>query len=375
VSGAPPGRHPARRRLGFSLVELLVAALLLGLLLAGMARVFLACLDGWGRVNRALAAQRALRWAVARISEDVQLMGLRLPPPELRPPEPPGPGAVLLLPDRPIGSGAAGSADELSFLLDAPIPVPAVLAGAVAGAGSEAAVPVRCAAKVELAAGDLLLVLDGRFEWAEVRQPVRLAAGAAAPMVVSGLRRPHPAGTRLQLVRPLRVVRYALVQPAPEAGLEAPRPGQGGPSLVRFEAPWRGSMPRWAGLLGRQPGPGGGSEVVAEQVAGFRVDLSLDGRFPGIRGAGPRAPAGNLQALRTLDPGPADPLWFRRHPAWLRLTLEVREADARGRGHALTWDLAPRNFGLAAARPADLPLEQPGGRSEAPESAPAGGDR
>ena len=57
-----PNRKP-----GFSLLEMIVALLFLGLLLGGMVRVFLASRTSWTRVNETLTAQRALRWSLARV--------------------------------------------------------------------------------------------------------------------------------------------------------------------------------------------------------------------------------------------------------------------------------------------------------------------
>ena len=282
------------RQAGFSLVELLVAALFLGVLMAGMAQVLLACLRHGTRVDRALAAQRALRRAMARITGDVLMLGSRFPPAELLAPGP-APGD----PPRP-------AADGLGLVLDAPVPVPAALAAAREPGAAEAW--LRCAARVELSAGDLLVVLDGPLEWAAVGRPVTLAAGAAAPVPAAPFRFRHPAGARVRLIRPRRAVRYAVVPLALDPG----RPGAPSPCLVRFEAPLRadGAPPRWDKLLGRRPGPEGGSEVVAEGIAALRVEA---------------APAAG--------------------PGLVRLVLETG-GPAR---LALALDLAPRNPG--AGRP------------------------
>jgi len=274
---------------GFSLVELLVAALFLGLLMAGMAQVLLACLRHGSRVERTLAAQRALRWAVARITEDTLMLGSRCPPPE--------PGAAGGPP--PWGPGLA--ADEWTFTLDVPIPVPAVLAAAL---GPGAADPrLRCAARVELGAGDRLVFLDGPLEWAPVRRPVALAAGAAAPVPAGPFRFPHAAGARVHLVRPRRAVRYAVVPLA----LDPASPGELSPCLVRFEAPLPadGSPPRWDPLLERRPGPRGGSEVVAGPVTRFRVEWAPELRLVRILLAtgGPPGGGSAAQAL-TLELAP-----------------------------------------------------------------------
>ena len=105
-----------RGRSGFSLVELMVALVCTGLLLAGMARVFQASLASWSQVNASLAAQRGLRWALEALALDLRMLGCLTPAPELRPPEvaasaDPGRQSAFMLVPGPV-------LDELSFVLD-----------------------------------------------------------------------------------------------------------------------------------------------------------------------------------------------------------------------------------------------------------------
>jgi hypothetical protein len=158
----------------------------------------------------------------------------------------------------------------------------------------------------------------------------------------------------------LRVVRYAVV------GLRLPDGDGLSPCLVRFETacPAGLAVPDWAALLARSPAAGGW-QVVAEQVTGFRVDCTLDGQFPGIRGADYPATFARLEAaVRGREGGagaarPLDPFWFRRHPVLVSILLETRSPVARdgyapagaarsrcclGRRQRLL--VSPRNFGL-----------------------------
>jgi hypothetical protein len=357
----------ARSTSGFSLVELVVALLFMGLLLSGMVRVYLASLHGWSQVNDGLAAQRALRWSMDRIAEDVQMMGHLFPPPELRAldvaasTDPAVQSGFMLVPGQPGGR----TADELSFVMDAPVPVRAVLGEAIPGTGAGAGtLLVRPASNVRLRAGDLLLVAGDRFESARVERPAELAAGRAGPVAVvrdhddggAAFESAHPAGALVQVVRPLRVVRYAVVSMALE-------PGGRTPCLVRFETayPRDRAMPRWAGMLKRGQASGRGYELVAENVTGFRVDFSPDRRFPGIRGADYAATVRNLEArIRALG-GPegaatqrTDPFWFRNHGGILEVRIETRspvpvEAQLLARRsvtRSQTLRITPRNFGL-----------------------------
>ena len=169
----------------------------------------------------------------------------------------------------------------------------------------------------------------------------------------------HAAGARIGFVRPLRVVRYALVYLPQGIGAGA---AELAPCLVRFETPLPldGALPDWGRLLAVPATLPGSVRVVAEQVTGLQVDLSLGTGFPGIRGKDPAATAANLGAALGALGGavdPADPLWFRKCAALVKVSLETRSPVAREtaagagqtRGHQLkrqTLLLTPRNFGL-----------------------------
>jgi len=279
------------------------------LLLAGMVRVCLSGLDGWSRVNRTLTAQRALRWSMDRLAGDLRMLGHLFPPPELRTlpastgPGPP-PGGFTLVP---------GPTDELSFVMDAPVPATATLDSALAGAG-EATVRVRPAGDLSLEAGDLLLVAGGRFEFARVAAPADLEAGGAGPVAVARedgtagppFAFPHPGGALVQAVRPLRLVRYGVAPVVLEPGGGPPVP-----CLVRFEAgcpgPW--ATAPWPALLKAPRATGARHELLAENVTRFRVDYAPDGRFPGIRGGAAASPSGfrNRRGLFQVELETASP--------------------------------------------------------------------
>jgi hypothetical protein len=354
---APKGRS------AFSLLELLVALVFMGLLLGGMFRIYLAGLESWARVNQGLTAQRALRWAMDRIAEDLRMMGYLFPPPEYRTlglaagADPALQGGFMLVPGRCDGQ----TEDQLSFVMDPP-PLQAELGGAIAAGGpGEAGAPtlilLRPARALGLEAGDLLVVAGEHCEFVRVAQPEPLVPGRTGLVRVvrcdgaagPAFHHPHGAGALVQVVRALRVVRYAVVRLPREPGRKA-RDASGVPCLVRFEAAYAGNRaaPRWDRMLEAHHGREGSHEVVAENVACFRVDFSPDGRFPGIRGADDAAIVGNLNARAQA----ADPLWFRKAGGLIQVRLELRaprpgSADPRGeprRGQTLL--IAPRNFGL-----------------------------
>ena len=338
-----------RRRSGFSLLELMVALLFMGLLLGGMARVYLAGLSGWVRVNEGLPVQRALRWAMERMREDLLMAGHLFPPPEGRALElragagADPPSALTLVP------GPAG--DVLGLLMDERLPVRAELAAEIPGPGPEGApapeapVLVRAAGGLALEAGDLLLVEGGRFECVRVGLAAELPAGRAGPLRVAradgaggaAFAFPHPAGAPVQVVRPLRQVRYAVVPLAQAVERKACHGAGQAPCLVRYETAYGAAR--------------GKGELVAENVACFQVDYSPDRSFPGIRGPGPEATARNLDArLRALGIDPAirasDPFWWRKVGGLLQVRLDIRSPGGGRPVRGQTLVVAPRNFGL-----------------------------
>jgi prepilin-type N-terminal cleavage/methylation domain-containing protein len=90
----------ARGRSGFSLVELMVALVFLGLMLSGMVRALTASLASWSQVNEALAAQRGARWALEPLGEDLRMLGRGRP--------------------FAVQRGAGPDSDDLTFALDPP---------------------------------------------------------------------------------------------------------------------------------------------------------------------------------------------------------------------------------------------------------------
>jgi hypothetical protein len=219
---------------------------------------------------------------------------------------------------------------------------------------------------------------DGRWEFAVAGAPALLAAKTASlvqaehpdgPGAVAAFRFHHAAGTRVQLIRPLRVVRYAVVYLDLDGLRDPAHPGGLVPCLVRWETgyPTDHQAPRWAGLMADRRDSW---EVVGENVTGFQVDFIPDHRVDGIRGADYAGTVRNLNAAiqartRRTEAAtrPEAPLWFRNCGGLVQLTVETRTAMARGetagpgdprpvRRHRYvrsTVVLRPRNFGLGEA--------------------------
>lgn len=288
---------------GFALAETLVALAVAGLLLGGMIQVTLAGLGSLGRVNGALAVRRSLDWALARMAADLELAGHLLPLPGRAPvpaPEPIGwPGGWRLVPD--------GPAAEPAFAYDRPAPASLRLAEALAAAPDGAGpgpgiLRVRAHRTLRLHAGDLVLAPGERFGWATAAAGAELAPGRTLPVPLgpagyaSGWAVDRPANVPLEVVRPDRLVRFAVVPLGPG---NVPGPG-GTPCLVRFETvcPASGREPRWTGGWGRGDGaraPGIRREVLARGVTAFRVAFTP---------AGDRRPAGFQVDLAVAGPGP-----------------------------------------------------------------------
>jgi hypothetical protein len=250
-----------------------------------------------------------------------------------------------------------GRTDALSFIMDRPLPVEGSLATAIPGpwAGPAAVVTVRLDRPWTLAPGDLLWVEGDRFECVRVLEEVALREGVPGAVPVGpalagpAFTQPHPAGARVGLVKPLRVVLLTVVY-LPLAGADRLVP-----CLLRLETAYRAdqAVPPWAKLLGKPAALPATAVILAEQVICLRVDLSLDGQWPGVRGADYAATVARLnEAIRSrygkaegaTDPG--DPLWFRRVPAVLSLTLTTRQPGFPAHHDTLRWVIRPRNFGL-----------------------------
>lgn len=68
-------QRPRRLQAGFSLVEMLVAMMFIGILSAGMMRIYSTNLAGFQRVNDTIGSQRRGRWALAALQDDVESIG------------------------------------------------------------------------------------------------------------------------------------------------------------------------------------------------------------------------------------------------------------------------------------------------------------
>jgi len=366
---------------GFSLIEMLVAVMFIGILSAGMLRIYSANLAGFQRVNDTIASQRRGRWALSSLQDDVASVGFFAFVPFNQPSgysvtsgtqEPfmilPSPTAVSVTGPDPTNPAALLTAnlspnpDEFQFVGDLPLAIQATVQSTAAGA---LGINLISGNLSDIEAGDIVAILDPTFEQVTVaakpgtttlaisataakEQGSRSAAGYALSPTLSF----HAVGTPVVIFRPNVVTRFSIQARAWD-------PSNAGtiPCLVRQQAtyPDGGTLINWAGVQ---------ADVIAENIDGFRVDISFDGGTTWLRQT-----AGSwddiVTSMQSLTPGgvalnPRDssnPLWYRNYPCLIRMDITARSAapksanaDVAGQAayvrRTQTLMVTPRNFGL-----------------------------
>lgn len=366
---------------GFSLIEMLVAVMFIGILTAGMLRIYSANLASFQRVNDMIGSQRRGRWALASLQDDVSLVGYFAFVPFNQPtgysvasgtqepfmilpastpvlttgPDPANPGGAL------ITGPLTPNPDELQFVGDLPLPIMATVAGTTPAALT---VNVLSGSLADVQPGDIVAILDAAFEQVQVASVSGNVIGVSATgMAMAGSTQAggyalapaltfHPPDTPIAIFRPNVVTRYAIQARA----WDPSNPAITVPCLVRQQAlyPPGGTLINWAGAA---------TDVIAENIEGFTVDLSFDGGINWLRqGAADwnaivtnissKSPGG--KAVNPRDP--SNPLWFRTFPFLIRMDIVSRSAAPRAQGattaqvdyvrRTQTLMVSPRNFGL-----------------------------
>lgn len=367
---------------GFSLIEMLVAVMFIGILTAGMLRIYSANLAGFQRVNDMIASQRRGRWALASLQDDAASIGFFAFVPFNQPTgysvasgtqEPfmilPSPTPVLTTGPDPANLGGAlvtgplsPNPDELQFVGDLPLSIMATVLGTTPTALT---VNPLSGSLADVQPGDVVAILDAAFEQVQVASvagnTITVSATGAA---LAGITQAggyalsptlsfHQSGTPIAIFRPNVVTRYAIQA----RSWDPSNPAITVPCLVRQQAPYPagGTLIVWAGAT---------TEVIAENITGFTVDLSFDGGTTWLRQG-----AANWDAIvaniSSLAPGgtnvnprdPNNPLWFRRFPFLMRMDVVSRSAAPRSESASVagqaayvtrtqTLMISPRNFGL-----------------------------
>lgn len=377
---------------GFSLVEMLVAVMFIGILSAGMLRVYSTSLAGFQRVNDTIASQRRGRWALASLQDDVSSIGYFAFIPFNQPTgyavasgsqEPfmilPSPTPVTVTGLNPASPGGAlltaalvPNPDELQFVSDLPLAIQGTL-----GSGSGAAalnVNLLSGSMSDVQPGDVVAILDAGFEQIQVASvsgttiAVSSAGAALASVSQSGgyalspSMATHATDTPLAFFRPNVVTRYAIQARA----WDPSNPAITVPCLVRQQTtyPAGGTLITWPAPPPAAQPAGFTTDVIAENIEGFTVDLSFDGGTTWLRKNSLTwdAIVGKMAAQspggRAVTPRDAsNPLWFRNFPCLIRLDVVSRSAAPRAENANVSGQAAyvrrtqslmvtPRNFGL-----------------------------
>ncbi len=257
----PKALRPAFAAHGFSMVEMLVALVFTGLLMAGMSQVFKSSLSSFYTSGEALSSVRRNRMSVDILYDDLNAAGMYLtsltaPPSNVSPGNP----AFYILPNMPIDGGGKGDlADELYFYMDQPLG----FEGTLSAAGRSAAAVIAAGGVIDAKGGDSQFVIDcgdpsyakqvkaGHYfitkdSWetlyvqsvAASGQVATVTAGGSPSAGVTGMgsigtpsRFQHIAGadgTRVLFYAPAQMVRYSIKMKALD-----PQNAAGVPCLVR----------------------------------------------------------------------------------------------------------------------------------------------
>lgn len=386
---------PRSQATGFSLVELLVALVFTGILMAGMSKIFTASISNFATSAETIGIQRTARFGLLQLQEDILQAGYLLPPrivtELLGNPQPPL--KIETLTTDLIYKTVDGTSitlvkpDELQIVMDLPLNLHGTLKTTVdpaAGATNEMTVIIPSGG-ADLKVGDLAFVQDSAWEIFKIidisasgnTYKLTFADNATlidafgndtkASLVSPFITKKHigtdtgtAPGAQVTFVRPLQVVSYTIQAMSLDPGNNAATV----PCLIR----------RTKSLAS---GAFGTSEIIVEGVTGFQVDWSLDGGKGWIRkdndlttaqwGAIKAATNSKLAAMSPGSPltkllvggmdSPVDPFWFNYSPLVIKMDLETRSrlqrseysntsgtADYRTRRETLL--VSSRNFAL-----------------------------
>lgn len=389
---------------GFSLVELMVALLFTGLLMAGMAQVFKTSLTTFYTSGEILSSARRNRASIDLLYDDLNSAGMYLtslsaPPVEVNATNP----AFSILPNQAIvpagGPDDPITADQLLFYLDQPL----AFEGTITTAGRSAAEIIAAGGVVNTSAGgDSEFKIDcGNPAYAKMLDPatpgsilyqaqhqtppqglsmvfkdswetlyftsasisssiVTINATGDAGVAMTGLgsqgtpaRAKHIPGAAVLFYRPSQMVRYSIKMKQLD-----PQSATGIPCLVRDQGTYVA-----AGFVADPTQ----ESIITENVSGFKAYLSADSgnTWAGL-GAGYTtwAPLRADLDAQLATKGRADFMttqgnehWFRKIPTLVRLDITTRTATKRSeysttpttaayRELVQSLVIVPRHFGL-----------------------------
>ncbi len=348
---------------GFSLVEMLVALVFTGILMAGMAAVFKGSLSTFYTSGEQLSSARRNRMSIDLLGDDLNtaamyLVDLSVPPAVVATVPP-----FFILPNVSIpGAGVHDpqTTDELYFYMDQPLPFEGTLSGAAPQqtaaelvlAGTAPTVTdntyvINCADSPTYAGqvkkGQIFIFKDS-WEIAFINadpEPsgsnVTVVAGPDPAASITGtgaaglpVKSKHLGGSGIVFIQPAQMVRYRIML----LNLD-PLNANGIPCLVRDQGVYNGA--EFHATLPQQ--------IITENVSGFKVYLSTDGQnwagF-GLPATTTGFSAGWDQGIRAqldaqlVNSGRPDHQttrasehWFRSIPTLVRVDVSTRTASQR----------------------------------------------
>lgn len=314
---------------GFSLVELLVAVLLTGILMAGMAKIFASCLSSFHTTGELMGAQRRNRWILNQLGDDLRMAGHTDGLDTTKVTSTLAEDPFVITP----GTVAGSSRDQIDLFMNEPVQELRVSAAADANATTLALTAVG-GNPMNIQAGDLLIIKDGiqaEYGYAsaavssgsvtlmgESDQQANSAITEFMKYGSTALQKPHKVDEPVTVIRPCRLIHYGIENRA----LDPSAPTTTIPCLIRKEAVFgSGAQADWSTVSGN---------IIAENVSALRVDLSVDGGVNWDHGATWAATVALANArLNAANQITVNTFWFKRVPALLRVEIRSRTPLAR----------------------------------------------
>lgn len=314
---------------GFSLIELMVALLLTGILMAGMSQIFGTSLSSFHTSGELVGAQRRNRWILNQLGDDLRMAGHTDGLDTTK--------VSSTLPEMPFvitpGTSGTSDRDQLEFFMNEPVQELRVTVGSaqLATALSLAAIG---GSTMNVQAGDLLIIKDGiqaEYGYAsadvssgavslmdETSQQANAAIAGYMKYGSVALQRPHAVGGEVTVLRPCQLIHYGIEDRA----LDPSNPLAMIPCLIRKQASFgSGAQANWNAIAG---------EVVSENVSALRVELSVDGGVNWEHGATWDATVALANGrLNTANQIASKTFWFKRVPALIRVEIRSRTPMAR----------------------------------------------
>ena len=394
------------RNRGFSLVEMLVALLFVGILMAGMANIFRSSLGNIAASGEGISALRRNRVSVDLLYDDLNNAGLFLNDLSIAPRLGAANPVFYVTPNVPIqgaGAGDPAMGDQLFCYMDMPLP----FEGSFKGSPMEGQ-PISPSASQLVAMGtaqltplepfyevdchndtNLTMLREGdRMVFMDAFEVVSIGANLSTPgdgepgdlwfwsfgemsSFTSGVgpvetvtRRKHLVGSRVMFFRPAQMVRYSI-----KLKFFDPQKANGVPCLVRDQGNYDPNGFNADDSL---------EAIVAENVSGFKIYLSADSGqtwagygqgYTGFNGGwlGGLQAELNSQLAKSGRPGyqsiNGNDNWIRSTPILVRADITTRSAmqrtENRNQAAALTLTparvykeytqslvMVPRHFGL-----------------------------